>query len=301
MGTPNVGQRLLKGAARRYVRSPIVRTLATAYPAAALQATLAEEAERLRANLAPGNPAASGFKCYSQNDEDGILEEVFRRVGETERTFVEFGCGTGLENNSHLLLLKGWRGVWMDGDSSNLAFIASQIPLASKRLNVSEAFITRENVVALVQRGLASVEATVGGLDLLSVDLDGNDLEILCELLGVATPRVVCVEYNAKLPPSVDIEMPYNANHSWASDDYHGASLSRIARRLAPSYVLVGCNVSGVNAFFVRNDLAAEFPTTSVEDLYQPPRYRLGLITAGHPPSLKFLAAALAKEARLEL
>ena len=28
-----------------------------------------------------------GFKVYSQNDEDGILEEIFKRVGDGDRRF----------------------------------------------------------------------------------------------------------------------------------------------------------------------------------------------------------------------
>ncbi len=53
-----------------------------------------------------------GFSTYSQNDEDGILQEIFRRIGTTNRKFIEFGCGDGLENNTTYLLLSGWRGVW---------------------------------------------------------------------------------------------------------------------------------------------------------------------------------------------
>ena len=32
-----------------------------------------------------------GFKVYSQCDEDGIIQEIFRRIGTTNRVFVEFG------------------------------------------------------------------------------------------------------------------------------------------------------------------------------------------------------------------
>jgi len=32
-----------------------------------------------------------GYKMYSQNDEDGIIEEIFKRIGTTSKTFVEFG------------------------------------------------------------------------------------------------------------------------------------------------------------------------------------------------------------------
>ena len=59
-----------------------------------------------------------GYKVYSQNDEDGIIAEIFQRIGTTNKTFVEFGVGDGLENNSHYLLLKGWNGLWIEGSKN---------------------------------------------------------------------------------------------------------------------------------------------------------------------------------------
>src|SRR4051812_30839967 len=57
-----------------------------------------------------------GFKMYSQNDEDGIIQEIFRRIGTTNRTFVEFGVESGIECNSAKLLIEGWRGLWIEAD-----------------------------------------------------------------------------------------------------------------------------------------------------------------------------------------
>lgn len=37
-----------------------------------------------------------GYKAYSQNDEDGIIQEIFNRIGTTNRFFVEFGVQDGL-------------------------------------------------------------------------------------------------------------------------------------------------------------------------------------------------------------
>lgn len=287
---------MLPGLARRYVTQPVRRVLAVASPPPLLQSALSQEADRLRAELAaamPGNPAASGFKTYSQSDEDGIIESIFARIGDGQRTFAEFGCGDGLENNSHLLLLKGWRGTWIDGNAKNIAFIAGHLPLTTARLSVIEAFVTRDNVTRLVSGGLERVGANLDELDLLSVDLDGNDLEILAALLSTASPRVLCVEYNAMFRPPLEIAVAYDPDHAWAGDDYHGASLAAFAQRLGDRYALVCCNVAGLNAFFVRSDLAEAFPAHPVEALYQPPRLHLAWIDAGHPPSLKFLAAAL--------
>ena len=38
-----------------------------------------------------------------------MIQEIFRRIGTTNRTFVEFGVGDGLENNSLFLLKQGAR------------------------------------------------------------------------------------------------------------------------------------------------------------------------------------------------
>src|SRR5262245_41373742 len=56
-----------------------------------------------------------GFKSYSQYDEDGIIEEIFRRIGTTNKRFIEFGVEDGLENNTLKLLLEGWGGLWIEG------------------------------------------------------------------------------------------------------------------------------------------------------------------------------------------
>ena len=50
------------------------------------------------------------YKIFSQNEEDGIINEIFNRIGTTNKTFVEFGCGNGLENNTLALLLASRKG-----------------------------------------------------------------------------------------------------------------------------------------------------------------------------------------------
>ena len=49
-----------------------------------------------------------GIKVYSQNDEDGIIEDILNRIVTTNKVFVEYGVHAGLECNRHYLLHKGW-------------------------------------------------------------------------------------------------------------------------------------------------------------------------------------------------
>ena len=89
-----------------------------------------------------------GFKVYSQNDEDGIISEIFKRIGTTDKRFIEFGVENGLECNSHYLLLKGWSGLWLEGSKEQVRQIKNRFRpvLQSGQLQCCQAFITRENV-----------------------------------------------------------------------------------------------------------------------------------------------------------
>ena len=63
------------------------------------------------------------YQVFSQSGEDGIIDEIFRRIGSTNRHFVEFGVDDGLETNTTNLLIKGWRGAWIEGSSERAAAI----------------------------------------------------------------------------------------------------------------------------------------------------------------------------------
>src|SRR3972149_4858892 len=58
-----------------------------------------------------------GYKVYSQNEEDGIIREIFNRIGTTNKVFAELGVGNGLENNTLALLLDNWKGLWIEGST----------------------------------------------------------------------------------------------------------------------------------------------------------------------------------------
>jgi len=259
---------------------------------------IAAELDALRAALAiamPGNPVAQGWKSYSQCDEDGIIRECLSRISGAaplSRTFVEVGCSNGLENNTHQLLLDGFRGVWVDGDEANVDAIRDALGSTSfDDLLVMRTFVTATNAAALAR----DMEGFLGAadIDLLSLDIDGNDTYVMDAMLSVLKPKLICVEYNAKFRPPTALTIAYDATHRWHGGDYFGASLQYWADQLR-DYRLVCCNLSGANAFFVRRDLAAGFPEYTVEQLYQPARYHLVEAASGHPATLRWLAARLA-------
>lgn len=232
-----------------------------------------------------------GFKVYSQADEDGILQEIFRRIGAADRTFVEFGVEAGNECNTVKLLLEGWRGLWIEASSAHAARLRADFPsfLERRQLLVKEAVVTAENIDALLR------EAGVSGeIDLLSIDIDNNDYWVW-RAMSAVSPRVVVIEYNATLRPPLSLVVPYDPGRQWDGSNYFGASLEALVRLgRTKGYKLVGCSFSGANAFFVREDLAGEhfLPSGTAETHYEPPRYFFAGLAAGHRPRPGHFVAA---------
>ena len=210
-----------------------------------------------------------GAKVYSQNEEDGIVTEILRRIGVTGRTFWEFGVQDGTENNTLYRLVDGWRGAWIEGSPADVAKIRERFAAAitDGRLKVREGLVDRDNVNALAaELGLPRE------LDLLSIDIDGNDYHVW-EALDAVAPRAVVIEYNPKLPPPTRWVMRYDPSHAWDGSDQYGASLAALAALgERKGYRLVACNITGSNAFFVRQDLAGgKFPAAADPAYYYQP------------------------------
>jgi hypothetical protein len=123
--------------------------------------------------------------------EDGIIAHINDLLGLTNGRFVEFGAGNGIENNTHLLLLGGWCGVWVDYAVANAKNIRDDLPMNTKRLAFDSSFIMRGNVNAVITRGLAQVGD--GEIDILKMDLDGNDAYLLETILAERQPKLIVV------------------------------------------------------------------------------------------------------------
>lgn len=217
-------------------------------------------------------------KVFSQNGEDGILQEIFRRIGEGDRFSIEFGIGDGTECCTRMLLVnRGWAGLLIEGSQASVD-TAKRIYGGFDRVRILQTFVTSENIL-----GVFRDHGVPESPDLLVVDIDGNDYWILDRILSSYRPRVVVCEYSARWTPKTDWVMPYNPSHVWDGSAYFGASLAALFRLGEKhGYRLVCCESRGVNAFFVRADLIGDgFPDNSLGLAhYVPPHYGRGF---GHP------------------
>jgi hypothetical protein len=139
--------------------------------------------------------------------------------------------------------------------------------------------VTPENVNMLLEsNGFA------GAVDLLSIDIDSHDYWVL-EAMTVCSPRVLMLEYNAGFGWTRAVTVPRNARLEGTPKGYCGASLPALAKLAArKGYRLVACEYSGVNAFFLRHDVAPEIEAQPVERAYRPQRSRLEYDTERYEP-----------------
>jgi hypothetical protein len=192
-----------------------------------------------------------------------------------------------------VLLACGWSGGWIGNE--NLGFPVPEGGFA--RLHYQKGWVTRENCTHLVKTSLAK---SLGHkpVDLLSIDLDGNDLYVLDALLtSQLKPSVIIVEYNSKFPPPIEFSIEYDPAHAWVKDDYMGASLTSFSKMLDRfGYRLICCNITGSNAFFIRLDHVHLFSDTpdDIYLIYREPNYELAyMYNRGHPTSVRTIQRLL--------
>ena len=214
------------------------------------------------------------FRVCSQWGEDGIIEWLCQRIPNISRSFVEFGVENFAEANARFLLEnRGWRGLVMDGSVTHMASLRQDALYWRHGLTAMAAFITAENINRLItENGFA------GELGILSVDIDGNDYWVL-ETIDCVDPAIIICEINGVFGDLKPFTVPYRPDFqrmdAHYSGQYFGCSLAAaklLCRR--KGYTFLGTNTNGVNAFFVRDDLAGPIVESLGEARAWAPRHR---------------------------
>lgn len=221
------------------------------------------------------DPAAAAWRVYSQHGEDGILLHLLDQVAVRDGSFVEFGFAPSECNCLNLALRHRFHGLFLDGDPGRCALGRALFRrLGRPDVRVEETFLTRENLNGILDR-----HGYARGIDVLSIDVDGNDYWFFETI--AARPRLAVIEYNASFGPERAVTVPYDPGFrryaAHASGFYYGASLAALERLGARrGYRLVATDPSGVNAFFLRNDLdAPAIPALTAVQAFRPNRGRV--------------------------
>jgi len=220
----------------------------------------------------------TGFRVFSQFEEDGKLLFIFAIIGMENKTFIEIGSDDGVNSNSANLYFNfGWNGLFIDGNKRSIErgrkFFGKYPHPWFYKPKFECALVKRENVNELIRKN--GIEGEIG---LLSIDIDGNDYWVW-DAIDVVSPQVVIIETHNEFGLR-DIVVPYDPGYHYPGKHpvYHGASpvaMNKLANR--KGYRLVGANEYGFNFIFVKKGLGEDdLPEVSVESVLQHPSVQDG-------------------------
>ena len=216
----------------------------------------------------------AGFRCYSQFEEDGMILYALSVIGMKTRKVVELCCGSGHEcMAANLIINHRYNGYLFAGDDISIknakAFFGSKKDCMLTPPVINKAWITRDNINYLLRTAGAE-----GEVDLLSLDMDGNDYWIW-EAIEAINPRLCVFETHNDIPSDLSLTVPYSDDfYCWskggAEKKFRSVSLLAMkALSERKGYHMIGAHRHGFNVFFLRNDLANEkLPPITVEEAH---------------------------------
>jgi hypothetical protein len=195
-------------------------------------------------------------QIYSQSGEDGIIQKIFETLNINTGWYCEFGAGDGnWIPNTKKLREEGWKGVLIEGDAESFKNLKDNLG-NNPDVELINSYVSCEESESL-DYILSNTNIPLD-IDLLSIDVDGNDLWIW-KSLKKYSPKVVVIEYNPSKDPTESYTIEYDKNHRFNSDSYYGATpgaLNKIAEE--KGYFLVA-STPRTNLFYCRKEFANNF------------------------------------------
>jgi hypothetical protein len=226
----------------------------------------------------------SGFRVFSQNDEDGVLLRIFSHIGLTNQYVVEIGSNCsgsdlGIPENlsTNLITNHGWHGAIFELDQTECDrlryFFARDFSTKHFHLErdgqgtyfsplIIQQAISPENVNQALQLAHDELEP-----DLMIIDIDGGDYDVIRSMNEIR-PRVLVVEFEKRFRDKYSV-VQFDSNHfskKWAQSG--AASLPAWEKLLTSlGYTLCAIGACGFNAFFIKSNIAAGkfLPLSSAE------------------------------------
>lgn len=204
------------------------------------------------------------FKSTSQNNEDGIIEHIFKVIP-NNKYFCEIGFGY-YENNSLNLIKSGWSGRLVDADPLEALALKANLSAfyPDAKVKILNEFVNKDNINNLVYSDTANKK-----IDFFSLDVDGNDYWIL-KALDLNDISVICCEYNHWFGIDKKISIKYDSHFNFIDNGIWGASLLAINDILnSKKFHLIAVESSGTNAFFIHEKYKKNFEIISPKGSYQ--------------------------------
>lgn len=183
---------------------------------------------------------------YSQNGEDGILQELLRRLNISQGWVCEFGAWDGIQYSNTFSLVKdgNYNAVYIEAREDyfeDLLKTCSLYPNITpiRRMVAYEGEDTLDSIL--------SETPIPEDFDILSIDIDSYDYQVW-RSVEVYKPKIVVIEINSTVSP-------VDGTHIHGVDGKEGTGfLPMIQLGKEKGYTLI-CHTG--NLIFVRNDIAS--------------------------------------------
>jgi len=195
-------------------------------------------------------PTIPKWKNYAQQNEECYIRFILANIPSVKKHLVELGAWDGyhLSNTRYFIEKHGFTHLLIDGNNHG-------------NPEVKEHFITAENCVDLIEK-----YETPTRFDLLVIDIDGNDLYVLEEILKKGfMPQLIVAEFNPIFAATESKTIPYNPDHTWNNDDYYGFSFAagvKMAKKYGYTCVF---QENSLNMYLVKSDFVAVEPKIEYE------------------------------------
>ena len=205
------------------------------------------------------------LNIFTKANEDGILLNIFTKIGTTNKLFIDIGSNDCINSNcANLAFHHNWSGTFIDGNYKILNrgkyiyyhFFKQNV----NRFSFNQAIVTTENINSILAATTYPKQ-----IDLLCIVLDGNDYHIW-NSIDALLPRVVVVEVQVE-KGSTHFIPPYTTEFELYEDDTPKGSspLSMVQLANKKGYQLVAVNKVCYNLFFVQEDLMRNLKTLVIE------------------------------------
>ena len=193
------------------------------------------------------------------------IETLVQLIPNKNKVVIDVGASVGASPAFTLMNNPNYcsKGLCVEGAKANADKLKAKVQ-DKPYIDVHNGMITPDNVISLFEQYNIPLDP-----DVYKQDIDGYDLTLLRTIFAAGyRPKILYVEYNEKIPPSIKFEVKYEPEHFWDGSHFFGFSLrSGYEVFKANDYVILalpdGNNILAVHTSFMN---IAQLP---IDELYR--------------------------------